>query len=554
MNQIDTDQFKINMHVVKIPSLIKKINKKRKRLDFEKTRLHLKQSITEIPNHDIPNHDIPWHYVPTDLWKEIINYLEVDDYIRFVSTCKRFSEFKQSKAIKWNGLFCLSRMLKSVFDENRNVIMHGPGGTGKSFSLFRLYREALRRDKRIAMTSTTGVSAILLPNGRTLHAFSGLGQGKWKLKDMKRYYYKHGKKSFGRYSNLKDVDILVIDEVSMMGRRMFEKLNWLAQIIREDHRPMGGIQMVFCGDFLQLPPVLDSFVFTSVEWSSLDLKPVIYDIPFRQAHDKAYASMLRRIRYGEYTERDVFKLKQKIKPFDDEEILKEIRENNGTNMKFVAPQLFSTKAEVQKVNDFYFNSLQGDIARTSNARDELKIKTIDENKNVVFSSVGMDSIEIPESKMKHIDSASHPVVYLKEGVQYILTSNIRTKSGLVNGSSCICCEDDFGNLELRFENGVSLWPDEVVVTKKFPVKDNFYLFREQYALRPGYAATIHSSQGSTFDRAVVRLGKTVFMSSQAYVALSRVKTFENLHVTDFDEKSLKTHHTALNYVKMIENQ
>ena len=151
-------------------------------------------------------------------------------------------------------------IMESYLNEE-NLLITGPGGTGKTYAITQIYVNAMLNQKRIAVTALTGVAAVLLDcNATTIHSWAGIGTcNKTDLQIINKVY----RSKFYRH-NWENTDILIIDEVSMMSNRMFELLNKLGQRIRMNKKPFGGIQVIFSGDFFQLPPVKETiFCFES---------------------------------------------------------------------------------------------------------------------------------------------------------------------------------------------------------------------------------------------------------------------------------------------------
>ena len=148
-----------------------------------------------------------------------------------------------------------------------NVMLTGPAGAGKSYLLSKFIEESKKRRKRVVVTATTGLAAAHL-GGQTIHSWSGMGIDSYLHDD---YIYTM---SEARKKAIRKTDILIIDEVSMMHDYNLDMVNQAMQIIRENKLPFGGIQVILCGDFFQLPPVSKGgggkFVVDSEAWSSLN--------------------------------------------------------------------------------------------------------------------------------------------------------------------------------------------------------------------------------------------------------------------------------------------
>jgi ATP-dependent DNA helicase PIF1 len=202
------------------------------------------------------------------------------------------------------------------------VFFTGPAGSGKSF-IIRILQEVLhkaRKSDKISLTAPTGVAAVNI-GGLTIHSWSGMGIAKESVEVLS-----------GRVSSSKEAkkrwintEILVIDEISMLSAEMFDKLSEVGKRVRNDFsRPFGGIQLVICGDFYQLPPVgLGSscrFCFESKAWGELfggRLDGMIaLDKVFRQKDDSTFLGMLQQLREGILHETTVQTLQQKVVDFN----------------------------------------------------------------------------------------------------------------------------------------------------------------------------------------------------------------------------------------------
>jgi ATP-dependent DNA helicase PIF1 len=157
------------------------------------------------------------------------------------------------------------------FKCNENLFITGPGGTGKTKLIKHLVQYARDIKRRLQVCALTGCAAVLLNcNARTIHSWSGIKLAKGDRDRIVQSVIKN-KRSVKTW---KSVDVLIIDEISMMSKKIFDILDELGKRCRNSLRPFGGIQMVFTGDFFQLPPVgneddedSDKFCFESALWS-----------------------------------------------------------------------------------------------------------------------------------------------------------------------------------------------------------------------------------------------------------------------------------------------
>jgi ATP-dependent exoDNAse (exonuclease V) alpha subunit len=176
----------------------------------------------------------------------------------------------------------LSEKQQQAFDlinKGENILMTAPAGYGKSFVIEKVASKY--SSFKIGITSTTGTSAILI-GGSTLHSFLGIGLG---TADVSQLYLNIKKNSYMN-RRWKELDILIIDEVSMLSPVLFDKIEHLARVIRKNENPFGGIQLILSADFFQLPVVGDSnnFCFDAKSWDSCIPKTniIVFDQNFRQ--------------------------------------------------------------------------------------------------------------------------------------------------------------------------------------------------------------------------------------------------------------------------------
>lgn len=214
-------------------------------------------------------------------------------------------------------------VLSLVVEKKKSVFFTGSAGTGKSV-LLREIIAALRRQyvkelDRVATTASTGLAACNV-GGVTLHSFAGIGLGKEPVAELAKKI-RRNQKAKHRWMRTK---VLIIDEISMVDGELFDKLEELARVLRNNGRPFGGIQLVITGDFFQLPPVPDSgrvakFAFDAATWNtSIDHTIGLHHV-FRQK-DPEFARMLNEMREGRLEADSVAKFKtlSRALNFDDE--------------------------------------------------------------------------------------------------------------------------------------------------------------------------------------------------------------------------------------------
>ena len=162
-----------------------------------------------------------------------------------------------------------------LFKQGKNVFITGPGGCGKTKLIENFVNHSYNIKNSVQVCALTGCATLLLPkmcSARTIHSWSGIRL----CKGENNKIVENALKSKKAKTNWKQVKVLIVDEVSMMSLKMLEVLNEIGKRIRKNNLPFGGIQVIFSGDFYQLPPVAtvgdretDMFCFQSKIWSEL---------------------------------------------------------------------------------------------------------------------------------------------------------------------------------------------------------------------------------------------------------------------------------------------
>ncbi len=389
----------------------------------------------------------------------------------------------------------------------KNVFITGSAGTGKSFVIQHLTRML----KGSLLCSTTGIGASII-GGQTLHAALGIGLCAESVDVMAK-----SKRIRNRFKNL---EVLIVDEVSMLTLTTFEKLCELARRIRGNELPFGGIQLIFSGDFLQLPPVKDRFVFESPEWERLGLHVIEFTEVIRQ-QDMEFVQHLQRIRRGIVESATESYFEGRI--LNDS--LREVIKKN----KIKPTILFSHRADVAGFNN---DKLAGLLAKGRQPREYKLIHSL------CADSRRPPVVDVPE------------LTTLCIGAQVILLANLEVEKGLVNGARGIVVRFDDGLPVVEFMGGQTR---TIRWYKWETVRDGQVVHRySQIPLLLGWAITIHKSQGMTLDNVVLDISKC-FENGQAYVALSRARSLEGLFLMDVCWKRISASAKALKFYNFIED-
>ena len=434
----------------------------------------------------------------------------------------------------------LSLEQQNAFDkyvQGKNIFITGPGGSGKS-ALIRKIKEHSK--KRVQVCALTGCAAVLLNcKAKTLHSWAGVGLGNGSIdQNIKKIVNSSYKKK-----TWKETDILVVDEVSMLSLRLFTMLNIIGKIIRHNSLPFGGIQLIFSGDFFQLPPVgskdeVDSmqFCFESDDWNSIFNKDCQIQLVkiFRQTDD-TYITILNQIRVG------------RIKRKTNDLLLQYVGREASEGLVIEPTKLFPTKNKVECINISKMTALDGEekLFETKILTDiELSQKDKAIRMRYTDADIQNELEYLSRNLMCDIN------IKLKVGAQVMCIVNIKSDTGdgdliLCNGSQGIVTKfcPTTGLPIVKYNNGYELvmqkhiWESEVIPGIGIC----------QVPLILAWALTIHKSQGASMDTAEIDVGSGIFECGQTYVALSRVKSLHGLYLTSFDAQKIKINTKVKNY-------
>ncbi len=428
----------------------------------------------------------------------------------------------------------------SKYKQKENIFITGPGGTGKSALIRYIVKDAIEHGKNIQVCALTGCAAVLLQcQAKTIHSWAGIGLGNGDnsiiAKRISANKYKR--------KNWKKVDILIIDEVSMMSLKLFELLDLTGKFCRKTILPFGGIQVIFSGDFFQLPPVpthgipeTAQFCFESELWNQTFPNQIKLVSIFRQS-DKKYIKVLNQIRVGKIT-KSTFKLLQEYvgRPINKENLI-------------IPTILYPTKKKVEEINQSSLQKLDSkehvfnvDFCSPS----DLNLSKNQETVDMTFNS---DQKEREKRFLMDNINFDHSLV-LKKGAQVMCIANLdlESKNPICNGSRGVIKDfDEKGIPIVEFKNGVvrrvgyHSWQSETIPSVGV----------KQVPLILAWAITIHKSQGASLDLAEIDIGNGIFECGQTYVALSRITDLNGLYLKSFNPAKITINKKVLNYYSSL---
>lgn len=393
----------------------------------------------------------------------------------------------------------------TVCVDRKNAFITGPAGCGKSYLIQEIVAWAHTNNVSIGVTASTGAAAILL-GGRTVHSFLGIGLAKTSARDLAGKTKRVAKHVVKR---IRGLNILIIDEISMISDELLDKISEYMQILRDDTRPFGGVQTVLCGDFHQLPSIDGDFAFHAREWHRSGMTVHMLTINMRQRNDEEFQSILERARVGRLSSKDMNRL----------ESLCETQFPHGIQ----PTRLFSRRADVDRINTESFKHLLASGTR----RVEFRTEFANSDAEKWAASQGIPA-----------------VVELCVGAQVVITWNIDLEGGIVNGTRGVVHSfNGSTSVTVVTRRGTPIKIERITVKDE----DNPGIYAMYLPIQLAYSLTFHKCQGMTLDAAEIDVGPSVFEFGQAYTALSRVKNLASLRVSNIAKRSFRAHPEVMEF-------
>ena len=414
-----------------------------------------------------------------------------------------------------------------------SAFLTGAAGAGKTFTLGEFIDLSRKLGKKVAVTATTGLAATQL-GGNTIHSWSGLGI----LDELPpNFFAKFGKT---RAEQIRKTNVLVIDEISMLHDWQLDLVNQITKKIRDNDEPFGDLQIVFSGDFFQLPPVKarknvarsnydgvdmefdddgnqttaaaitsqTDFAYNSQSWHELDPTIIYLEQNFRQ-NDQEFLTILNKIRENKITRADADKIAARF------------------NAPLAKPgqavtELYTTNRDVDRIN------------RAKMA--ELKSDAVEYAMTTTGSQTNVDKLKKSALAQEKLE--------LKLGALVMALKN-DPSGNFANGSTGTVVDFNKDDLDPVIEFRHS--SQKVIVhpmSWELRDGDKTLATLTQIPLRPAYAITVHKSQGMTLDAARINL-RNVFEPGMGYVALSRVRGLQSLSISGLSSQAFFVHPEVL---------
>lgn len=381
----------------------------------------------------------------------------------------------------------------------KNVFLTGPAGSGKTHVINAYVKYLKSHAVDVAVTASTGIAATHI-GGMTIHSWSGLG-----VKDtLTDYDIDNLMEKAYLYKRFEKTKVLVIDEVSMLHHFRLDMIEWICRTMKRSEKPFGGMQIILCGDFFQLPPVsrgetVESEFAYKAESFLASKFTICYLSEQHRQKDNTYLSILNQIRENKVSERTIELLKSRL--------------NKDPDSGFESTRLYTHNIDVDSVNKRHLDLIKGTPRK--------------------YYMTSKGSSGLTETLKKSCLSPQE--LELKIGAKVMFTKN-HPEGGYVNGTLGVVKEfNSFGEPVVVTNSGMEFQ----VSSQSWKIEEEGKVKAEivQLPLRLAWAITVHKSQGMSLDAMEVDLSKS-FVKGMGYVALSRVRSLSGMKLLGFNDMSL----------------
>jgi len=434
-----------------------------------------------------------------------------------------------------NSIF--DKILSFIDYTNQNIFLTGKAGTGKTTLLKRIKEESL---KKMVIVAPTGVAAMNA-KGTTINSFFQLPTGSFFPGDIVLQNLQSGilsiqsvvgDLSYSREKKnlLNEIELLVIDEVSMVRCDLMDVIDAILRSVRKNNAPFGGVQVLLIGDLYQLPPVAKR-----EDWAFM-----------RQAYASPYFFESYVVRRNPVLQIELTTVFRQTEP-EFINILNSIRNNqiSETDLQLLNKRYDPLFMSTDEINPIIITSHNAE----ANAINKEKLDQISGEE---YTFNGEVSGEFRDAGIQ-----AEQILKLKEGAQIMFIKNDTGEDRkFYNGKIGKIKSIKDGEIYISFPHEEDLllektsWQSFEYKTdaEEAIVQQQVGEF-SQYPIKLAWAVTIHKSQGLTFDTAIIDAGKS-FISGQVYVALSRVRTLNGLILkSKITTESLRSNLEVINYMQ-----
>lgn len=385
-----------------------------------------------------------------------------------------------------------------ILQSGHSVFLTGSAGTGKTF-LLNKFIEYLKKEKiKVGITASTGIAATHL-GGRTIHSWMGMGIEQ----TMDDGSIKRLVKNEELREKIRKTKTLIIDEISMLDADRLDLADQICKAVKDPFLPFGGMQIIMCGDFFQLPPVDKNkkprFAYESAVWQNSDIKCCYLSEQFRQ-DDTAFSNILNKIRDNQAGQVELNLLQARL--------------HKQINYAIKPTKLYTHNADVDAINDYELSRIP---------KKEFSYHMTERGPKDLIKFLKKSCLAPEELKLK----IGAMVMFVKNNFD----------AGYVNGTlGQVVDFDEEDRPVIKTKSGKKI----IAVPTSWNVEEGNEVIASisQIPLRLAWAITVHKSQGMSLDAAEIDLSKS-FERGMGYVALSRVRTLDGIRLMGVNELALK---------------
>ncbi|EXX54012.1 AAA family ATPase [Rhizophagus irregularis DAOM 181602=DAOM 197198] len=389
----------------------------------------------------------------------------------------------------------------------------GLAGTGKSFMIQQIVNFLKVKNIRYLLIAPTGVAAQNV-GGQTIHSALHIRNTQTYFETLSHYNEQ-------QQIELSQIDAIIIEEVSMVSSILLSFISKLFAKIHKKSVPFGGIQTLLIGDLAQLPPVNGKQVFYAPEWQ--EFFPLFLTTSHRQHNDKLFYNILQEMRVGILSSQTINLINEKVLSYQN---------NTSINTTYIC----GFRHEADSIN----NLICGFLPIFENISSGSLISVAVDYLN----NIECEPKEYDKQFRHHTNLPSE--LTIREGARVMFLTNKLFNENLCNGSIGVVTKlIDEDNIEVAFpiDSGIN----QVIVKKMtaYFELNGAPAQRTQFPLQNAFALTVHKTQGLTLPHATISLDEQMFANGQAYVAMSRATSWQNIEIRSFNPNAIKVDNEML---------